>query len=116
MKMRVNFQLCLLCICAAVALVVSEGLTPHEWFKESNIDGDNVLSFEEVFLIPREEVKWLSPELAHNITAQFDASDKNGDGEITIDEFLNWDMNPEISRELKEEEMQDLAHNVAVHA
>jgi len=88
--MKVNIQLCLLCLCAAVALVEC-GSLGEDWkgvFEAMKQDDDDVLTFTEMYWMPKEELKEKDPLIAPLAIAEFDGMDTNHDGVITLDEFL----------------------------
>merc|ERR1712029_881836 len=95
-KMKFNFQLCLLCICAAVAVVECQEFGNDEfeevvgWFDALKMDGDDVLTFEEMYGQSREQMTGADPELASRATSEFDGMDIDANGEIMLDEFLTY--------------------------
>jgi len=87
------FQLFLLCLCAAVALVECQDFDPVEAFemmkgcREGTDCDDKVLTFTEMYGQTREDMKKMDPQLANQAIAEFDGIDTNKNGEITLDEF-----------------------------
>merc|ERR1712212_891348 len=84
--MKANFQLFLLCLCAAVALVQCQDFDPVEAFDIMKGDA-KVLTFKGMYGQTREQMKEMNPDLANQAIAEFDGIDTNENGEITLDEF-----------------------------
>jgi len=95
-KMKFNFPLCLLCVCVAIAVVKCQEFGNDEfeevagWFDALKMDGDDVLTFEEMYGQLREQMTGANPEFESRATAEFDGMDIDANREITLDEFLTY--------------------------
>jgi len=88
-----KFQLWLLCVCAAVALVTChevksafEDIT-EAGFKAVDLDEDGFLSFSEMYGQSKEQLKETDPKEANECIPFFDGMDSDKDGKITLDEW-----------------------------
>eukprot|EP00929_Paragymnodinium_shiwhaense_P121147 TRINITY_DN9328_c0_g1_i1.p1 TRINITY_DN9328_c0_g1~~TRINITY_DN9328_c0_g1_i1.p1 ORF type:complete len:432 (+),score=107.94 TRINITY_DN9328_c0_g1_i1:145-1440(+) len=55
-------------------------------FKSFDVDGDGIISLEELSRVLRASGEWSEKEL----NMMFQAMDKNGDGKVVFDEFVEW--------------------------
>merc|ERR1712111_253050 len=89
-EIKMKFQLWLLCVCAAVALVTCQEVKSafeditEAGFKAVDLDEDGFLSFSEMIGQSREQLKETDPKEAN---AVFDGMDSDKDGKITLDEW-----------------------------